>query len=341
MTTTPSPQIVRLNATTIPMSQDERDILAELTPELVEIEGGNDSEILDACRNADAILIISAYLRGPVVEQLTRCKIISRIGTGVDKIDIDAATRKGIIVNNLPDAFTDEVADHTMALLLAAARQLKFLDGEIRSGRRPLELPQMHRLSAQTVGIIGFGLIGRAVAKRCRAFGMRVLASDPCLTPELAEREGVAIAGLDQILAESDYLCPLCPLLPSTRGMLAMPQFKKMKSSAVLVNTGRGELTNENDLAQALREGVIRYAALDVFGIVNVFSADGFATDHELFKLEKVLLTPHVAAASVESGAVTRRRGARAVVDVLSGRWPEHAVNPSVKPWFAADRITT
>ena len=113
-----------------------------------------------------------------------------------------------------------------------------------------------------------------------------------------------------------------------------MPQFKKMKPSAVLVNTGRGELTNENDLAQALREGVIRYAALDVFGVVNVFGADGFSTDHELFDLENVLLTPHVAAASVESGAETRRRGARAVVDVLLGRWPEHAVNPSVKPWF-------
>jgi len=339
MPTCHSPRIVRLNAQTMPPSAEERSTLAALGGELVEVEGATDGEALAACRDADAILIISAYLRGPVIEQLARCKIISRIGTGVDKIDIAAATRKGIIVNNLPNAFTEEVADHTLALLLAAARHLKFFDAEMRLGRKPLELPQTHRLSAQTVGILGFGLIGRAVARRCKAFGMRLLACDPCLTPELAEREGVTIADLDTLLAESDYLCPLCPLLPETRGMLAMPQFRKMKRTAVLVNTGRGELTDEDDLAQALREGVIRYAALDVFGVVDVFGANGFPTTHELFKLNNVLLTPHVAAASVEAADDCRRRAARAVVDVLSGRWSEHPVNPEVTPWFQQHEI--
>lgn len=338
MQTIHAPRIVRLNARTLPLSAEERATLAALGGELVEVEGAGDGEALSACRDADAILIVSAYLRGPVIEQLTQCKIISRIGTGVDKIDIAAATRKGIIVNNLPNAFTEEVADHTLALLLAAARRIKFLDAEMRQGRKPLDLPQIHRLSAQTVGIIGFGLIGRAVARRCKAFGMRVIANDPCLTPEAAKREGVAPSDLDTLLAESDYLCPLCPLLPETRGMLALPQFRKMKPTAVLVNTGRGELTNEDDLARALREGTIRYAALDVFGVVNVFGADGFPTHHELFKLDNVLLTPHVSAASVEAADDCRRRGAQAVVDVLSGRWPEHAVNAEVKPWF--DRAT-
>ena len=328
--------IVRLNARTLPMSETERSLLATLNAELIEIEGAEDAEILAAGRDADAILIVSAYLRGPVIDELARCKIISRIGTGVDKIDIDAATRKGIIVNNLPNAFTEEVADHTLALLLAAARQLKFLDCEMRQGRRPLDLAHMHRLSAQTVGLIGFGLIGRAVARRCRAFGLRVLAHDPCLTLELAAREGVAGADLDTLLAESDYVCPLCPLLPQTRGMLAMPQFRKMKRTAVLVNAGRGELVNEDDLAVALKEGSIRYAALDVFGIVNVFGEDGFPTDHPLFRLANVLLTPHMAAASEEAGAECRRRSAQAVLDVLRGAWPEHAVNPTVKPWFAS-----
>jgi D-3-phosphoglycerate dehydrogenase len=327
---------VRLNARTLPVSETEHSLLATLDAELIEVEGATDAEVLAACRDADAILIVSAYLRGHVIDELTRCKIISRIGTGVDKIDIDAATRKGIIVNNLPNVFTEEVADHTLALLLAAARQIMFLDREMRQGRQPPGLSHMHRLSAQTVGIIGLGLIGRAVAKRCLAFGLRVLAHDPCLTPELAAREGVIAADLDTLLAESDYLCPLCPLLPQTRGMLAMPQFRKMKRTTVLVNTGRGELTNEDDLATALKEGVIRYAALDVFGIVNVFDVDGFPTDHPLFKLDNVLLTPHVAAASEEAGAECRRRAAQAVVDVLRGAWPEHAVNPTVTPWFAS-----
>lgn len=331
---TASPLIVRLNARTLPMSDAARAILTPLSPCLVEIEGGDDAEILAVAREADAILIISAYLHAEVIRELTRCKIISRIGTGVDKIDIDEATRRGIIVNNLPDAFTDEVADHTLALLLAAARRIKDLDRDMRAGRKPSAPAGFHRLSVQTVGIIGFGLIGRAVARRCRSFGLTVLASDPCLTPERAAAEGVVIADLDTLLAESDYVCPLCPLLPSTRGMLAMPQFRKMKRTAVLVNTGRGELTHEGDLAAALRDGVIRYAALDVFGCVNVFAEGGFPTSHALFNLENVLLTPHMAAASEEAAHDCQRRAAQAVVDTLSGRWPEHAVNPEVKPWF-------
>ena len=331
---TKSPVIVRLNAHTVPMSDTERTLLAPLNGEIVEIEGASEAEVLTACGEADAIMIVSACLRAGVIRELTRCRIISRIGTGVDKIDVEAATRKGIVVNNLPDAFTEEVADHTLALLLAAARQLAVLDRHMRQGRKPPSAANFHRLAAQTVGIIGFGLIGQAVARRCKAFGLRVLANDPRLTPECAAEAGVAVADLDALLAESDYVCPLCPLMPSTRRMLAMPQFLKMKRSAILVNTGRGELTDEDDLATALKTGIIRYAALDVFGVVNVFGENGFPTDHALFELDNVLLTPHVAALSEESLANACRRGARAVVDVLGGRWPEHPANPTVRPTF-------
>lgn len=311
-----------------------REILAPLSPRLIEIEGGSDAEMLTVARDADAILLVSAYLSAPVIRELQQCKIISRIGTGVDKIAIAEATRQGIIVNNLPDVFTEQVADHTLALLLAAARHLKDLDRGMRDGRKPVSWAGFHRLSAQTVGIIGFGLIGRAVSTRCRAFGMRVLACDPCLTLEIAAAEGVTLTDLDTLLADSDYVCPLCPLLPETRGMLAMPQFRQMKRTAVLVNTGRGELTNEDDLATALHTGVIRYAALDVFGCVNVFAEDGFPTSHALFTLENVLLTPHIAAAAEEAADDCQRRAAQAVVDVLAGHWPEHPVNPEVTPWF-------
>jgi len=328
------PCIVRLNAETVPMSSEERHIMASIEHRLVEVEGGSDEEVFAAVRDADAIMIVSSYLRTHVIEGLTRCKVISRMGTGVDKIDIDAATRRGIIVNNLPDVFTNEVADHTLALLLAAARQLKFLDSSIRDGRRPHDLMGIHRLASQTVGIIGFGLIGQAVAKRCKAFGLRVLANDPLMTQEDAERHGVAIADLDSILEQSDYLCPLCPLLPQTRKMLAMPQFRKMKPGAALINTGRGGLTDESDLATALKEGVIRYAGLDVFEFIDVFGNEGFATDHDLFKLSNVLLTPHFGANSQEAAMDCRLRSAIAVRDVLAGKWPEHPVNPGVRPWF-------
>ncbi len=329
------PLVVRLNARTVPLSDIERRVLAPLTPRIVELEGATDDEIRTAARAADALMVVSASLHGPVIADLARCKVISRLGTGVDKIDVAAATQRGIIVNNLPDAFTEEVADHTLALLLAAARQLLPLDRATRQGQRPRDIAGFHRLAAQTVGLIGFGRIGRAVARRCRAFGLRVLAADPLLTPETAAREGVTAADLPALLAAADYVCLLCPLLPTTRGLLALPQFRQMKRSAVLINTGRGELTNEDDLAAALRDGLIRYAALDVFGVVNVFREGGFPTDHALFQQDHVLLTPHVAAASAEAAVDCQRRGAQAVVDVLAGRWPEHAVNPEVKPWFA------
>ncbi len=326
--------VLRLNSLTIPPSDEERRILSAINAQIIEIEGVDDEEISSAAKNADAIMIVSSYLRTQAIRQLKKCRVICRMGTGVDKIDVEEATRKGIIVTNIPDAFTEEVADHTMALLLAAARQIKLLEGEIRKGRRTLNIPNMHRLSTQTVGIIGFGLIGRAVAKRCKAFGLRVLANDPGLTPEIAAREDVIMADLDTVLSESDYLCPLCPLLPQTRHMLAMPQFKKMKRTAVLVNTGRGELTDEDHLAKALMEGVIRFAAIDVFGIVNVFAPEGFPTSHELFKLDNVLMTPHMAAASEEALSSCKIRSAQAVADVLDGQWPRHPVNPQVKPWF-------
>lgn len=334
------PCVVRLNARTLPLSDEERSILAGIPARVVETEGATDDEILAVARDADAIMIISAYLHTPVVRALTRCRVISRIGTGVDKIDVEEATRRGILVTNVPDFSTDEVADHTLALLLAVARRIKFLDLEMRRGRQPREVWTMHRLSAQTVGLVGFGRIGQAVARRCKGFGLRVLAHDPRMTPELAAREGVAAVDFDTVLQESDYLCLLCPLLPATRGMMAMPQFRKMKRTAVLVNTGRGELVNEADLVIALRDGIIRGAALDVFGGINVFGENGFPTDHPLFSLDNVLLTPHMAAASVESGQDVRRRGAIAVADVLGGKWPKYPVNPEVAPWYAIARPT-
>jgi len=326
--------IARLNAETGPMTEAERRVLAPLDPCIIEVEGGSDDEVLSAARDCDALMVISSYVRGRVIEQLTRCRIISRLGIGVDKIDVDAATRRGIFVTNLPDFCTNEVADHTMALLLASARQLKLFEAAARQGRVPRDVREMHRLATRTLSLIGFGRIGRAVAKRAQAFGMRVLACDPALTPEAAAEAGVPGVDLPTALAEADYLCLLCPLTPATRRMISLEQFRQMKPTAVLINTGRGELVDEDDLVTALREGIIRYAAIDVYGIVDVFAPEGFATDHPLFGLPNALLTPHVSAYSEEALAEQRAGGAEAVVQVLTGQWPAHPVNPDVKPWF-------
>jgi len=313
------------------MTQEEKQILSQIDADLIEIEGASDEEILSACMNADAIMIVSAYLHGTVIRKLKNLKIISRLGTGVDKIDVEEATRQGIIVANLPDFSTDEVADHTMTLLLAVARKLKYHDTMIRQGLRQLDLKDMHRLSVLTLGIVGFGRIGKAVAKRAKSFGMKLLACDPAVTPEEARREGAEKVELEAILKQSDYLCLLCPLTAATREMIKMEELQKMKPTSVLVNTGRGELVNEYDLAEALQTGIIRYAAMDVFGKLNVFSENGFPVDHPYFSLDNILLTPHIAALSEESAANARTGGAMAVVEALSGKIPEHIVNPHYK----------
>ena len=332
---TPRPwRICRLNSETSPLSDLERQIMAPLNAEIVETEGATDEEVLAAARDCDALMVIASYVRGSVIEQLTRCRLISRLGIGVDKIDLDTATRRGIFVTNLPDFCTNEVADHTLALLLAAARQLKLFEAGMRQGRVPRDVHDMHRLCTRTLGLIGFGRIGRAVAKRALGFGMRILAFDPALTTEAAQQAGVTAADIATVLTEADYLSLLCPLTDATRNMLALDQFRQMKPSAVLVNTGRGELVDEDDLVTALREGLIRYAALDVYGAFNVFAPAGFATDHPLFGLPNALLTPHVSAYSEEALTEQREGGAQAVVDVLTGKWPAHPVNPDVKPWF-------
>lgn len=331
-------KIVRLNSRTSPVIPEERENFSCLNAEIIELEGVTNDEIASAAKDCDALMVISSYVRTVVIKQLARCRIIARMGTGYDKIDVEQATRQGIMVTNLPAFSTDEVADHTMALLLAAARQLDYFQKCMRLGKGPKLVPHIHRLSTRTLGIIGFGRIGRAVAKRAVAFGMKILTVDPVVKPDEAQAAGAELVNMDRALAESDYLCLLCPLLPETRQLLTMKEFRKMKTDAVLINTGRGELVNENDLAQALREKIIRFAAIDVYGMINVFAPDGFPTDHPYFRLDNVILTPHVAALSAEAMLEQKTKSSEEVVRVLSGQWPENLVNRQVKPWFKINR---
>ena len=310
----------------------EREILSAINAEILELEGATDNEIMAVAKNADAIMIVSAYLRGPVIRKLNRLRVISRMGTGTDKIDVAEATRCGVVVANLPDFSTEEVADHTLALLLASARRLKFYESCIRQGHKPYAVTGMHRLSVQTLGIIGFGRIGKAVAKRALAFGMKVLIRDPFLTSTTMEGWNVEAVEFETLLAHSDYVSLLCPLTVDNRGMIGMAQLRLMKPTAVLINTGRGELINENDLVEALKSGVIQSAALDVFAGINVFDESGFSTNHPFFDLDNILLTPHVSANSEEALMSSRKDSAQHVVDVLRGYWPLHVVNRDVMP---------
>ncbi|MBN1317755.1 MAG: C-terminal binding protein [Anaerolineales bacterium] len=327
------PLVVRMSAISSPVSAEERSYLKTIDARVIEVENAGESDFIQAAPVADAVQIGGSYLPASVIRQLERCKVISRHGTGVDKIDVAQATRQGIIVANVPDFCTEEVADHTLALLLASVRQLKTYEAFMRKGDRPgAPLPLVRRLSALTCGVIGLGSIGLAVAKRARAFGMRILGYDNI--PVQGIPDYIQVVDLDHLYRSSDIVSLHCPLTPESRNMIGMQQFRIMKPTAILVNTSRGEIVNEDDLAAALRDGIIGYAALDVFGAINCFGHKPFPIDHPIFDLENVLLTPHVAAHGPESFAENRRRGVQAVIDVLSGKWPQHVVNPEVTPWF-------
>ncbi len=325
-----NPKILRLNSQTFPMEPIERLILNEINADIVEIEGQSDEEIISNCQNCDAVMIVSAYLRKQVIEKLDSCRIISRAGTGYDKIDVEAAAGKGIVVTNVRDVFTDEVADHTMALLLCGARLIRDNDIQMRKGIRSDCLKTVPRLSCQTLGIIGFGSIGKAVAKRAQAFGMRIIVNDPVISDVDAQKYNVEKVDFDSIIEHSDYLSLLCPLVPATKEMIKMEQLQQMKPGAVLINTGRGELVKESDLAKALKYRVIRYAAVDVFGQINVFAKGGFDTDHPFFELDNLLMTPHVAAISAQAMSEVFGQASRNIVDVLTGKKPATVVNPEV-----------
>ncbi|HUE12675.1 MAG TPA: C-terminal binding protein [Planctomycetaceae bacterium] len=326
---------VRLNAVSYPVEPAEQRELEQADAKLIAIEGQRPDEIIGAAEHCDALLVVSSSVPASVIERLTNCRVISRLGAGTDKIDIAAATRKGIVVANIPDFCTNEQAEHTFSLLLAWARRLPFMFDAMRRGQwTARNHPGVHRVAGQTLGLIGFGASAQAVATRGAAFGMRVLAwtRNPDKYAAAAQRGGVTLTTLERTLAEADFVSLHLPLTAETRGLIGTAQIALMKPSAVLINAARGAIVDEVALISALKLGRIGGAALDVFDGINVFALPGEPPPHPLFELDNVLLTPHCAGSSVESTLDSKTRGARHAADVLRGRWPEHVVNPDVTP---------
>jgi D-3-phosphoglycerate dehydrogenase len=328
---------VRLNAVSYPVEEAEHRELAKADAKLIAIEGQEPEEIVAAAENCDALLVVSSSVPSAVVRRLARCRVISRLGAGTDKIDVDEATRHGIVVANVPDFCTNEQAEHTFGLLLAWARRLPFMFDAMRRGHWTARNHSgVHRVAGQTLGLVGFGLSAQAVAARAFAFGMRVMAwtRDPTKYAVAAERCGVRLASLDQVLAEADYVSLHLPLNSETRGLINAARIGLLRPTAVLINTARGALVEETALVSALKERRIGGAALDVFDGIDVFALPGDPPRHPLLELDNVLLTPHCAGSSVESAIDSKTRGARHAADVLSGRRPRHVVNPEVVPRY-------
>ena len=314
-----------------PSTDPERTVLAAGlgdAVEVVEAADGAEATLAALAVDCDAIMTCFAQVTPAVVRAAARCRVISRYGVGVDNIAVDTATELGIPVTYVPDYCVDEVSDHVLALLLAWNRQLGFYDGIAKAGRwEGVASPHpLTRLRGQTLGIVGLGRIGRAVADKARAFGLSVLVSDPYLPADAALPDGVAAVGLDDLLAASDYVTVHTPLNEATRGLIDARALSLMRPAAYLINCARGPIVDETALYAALRDGVIAGAGLDVM------ESAAPPAGHPLFALDNVIVTPHIAFLSQQSVRELQVRTAQATVDVLQGRMPEFLVNPAVLP---------
>jgi D-3-phosphoglycerate dehydrogenase len=328
---------VRLNATTYPVEPGERQELARVGAELVAIEGQQPDEILESAADCDALLVVSSYVPGSVIEKLSRCRVISRLGAGTDRIDIETATRCGIVVANVPDFCINEQAEHTMALLLSLARRLPWMTAAMKQGHWSARHdPGVHRIAGRTLGLVGFGAGAKAVAERARGFGLKLLAW--ARTPERhradASRLGVELVALDRLIEASDFVSIHLPLTPDTRHLIDAGKLARMKPTAAIINTARGAIIDEEALVKLLQERRIAGAALDVFEGIDVFALPGTTANHPLMELDNAILTPHCAGSSVESTLDSKIRGARNAAAVLIGKWPAAVVNAGVRPRF-------
>lgn len=302
----------------------EQHVLAEIGAELIVAETGDEAELIALAPQADAILFCWKPVTAAVLDAAAKCRVASRYGVGLDNIDLTHATRLGIAVTYVPDYCMEEVSDHALALLLACARSIPTFDRDIRRGVWDLQAGRpMFRLRGRTLGIIGYGHIGRALVPKARGFGMRVLAYD--IHDEPGEHDGVTLThDLPGLLRQADYVSLHLPLNDTTRGMVSADFLHQMKPTAYLINTARGGLIDEAALVEALANRTIAGAALDVL------AQEPPPPDHPLLKLDNVLLTPHAAFNSEEALAELQEKAARHVVQALRGDVPDRLVNPAV-----------
>ena len=291
---------------------------AELLAALTE-GGGWDALIVRSQTRVDAELLAAAAPRLSVVG-------VGSVGT--DRIDLAAATHAGVMVVNAPTGSTTAAAEHTMALMLSLMRRIPTADASVRRGEWERATYIGAELRGKTLGVIGLGKIGKAVARRAAAFEMQVIAYDPFLTTEQAAEHGVRLAGLPELLAESDVISVHVLLVPETRGLIGRAQLATMKPGAILLNVARGGLVDEDALAEALREGRLAGAAIDVY------STEPMAADNPLRDAPNTVLTPHLGASTAEAQARAGVEVAEQVLLALSGVTPPYAVNA---PSMAAD----
>ncbi len=272
------------------------------------------AELCEALVGVDAVVAGSEAYIGELFDQFPQLKVVARVGVGYDSVDVPAATARGVAITTAPGTNHESVAEHTFAMLLAFTRLIPLRNQAIHAGGWPRHYSRP--LRGQTLGLAGLGRIGKAVAVRAMAFGMRVIAYDPLPVDMI----GIERVTWDALLTQCDFLSLHLPLMPTTRHALNADAFNRMKPGAVLVNTSRGGLVHEADLVAALKSGQLGGALLDVM------DPEPPLVDHPLFGMENVLLTPHAAGVDLKSLGDMARSAAESVVSIFRGDWPEGKV---------------
>jgi D-3-phosphoglycerate dehydrogenase / 2-oxoglutarate reductase len=303
-------------------AQIERELLAAVGVELVHVASLDAPEAGALIRQADALIVTTHPVRADLIASMERCKIISRAGTGLDAINIPAATAHGVWVAYVPDYSVDEVSSHAIGLLLAHARAIPQLIDAARAGQwsNQVAVPR-RRLRGQTLGLLGFGRIGQAVAAKARGLGLEIIAHDPFLDAQTIAAAGARAVDRETLLHEADYLSLHAPLTDSNRRFLDAAALALMKPTAIVINTARGGLIDEEALLAAVRSGQIGGAALDVLVV------EPPPPDHPLLHEPRVMITPHTGWYSEDASYDVRVRAVEEVVRVLRGERPRCPVN--------------
>ena len=331
-------KIVRLNARLFPVKEFERALYARFNMHPIEVEAATPADIIPHVHDCDAAFAISVSLPVPVIDAMDKCRVISRMGTGTDKIAVDRAKERGIIVSNVPYFCIEEQADHTMALLLSLVRGLTFsqqamLKGDYRGGQAAVRTNR--RLNGRTIGLVGFGNSAKLTARRAKGFGMHVLATRLRNTPDpVAEELGVEMVDLDTLLRRSNYVSLHLPLGKDSYHLIDAAALAKMKPDAMLINTSRGALVDEPALLAALERGHLAGAGLDTDEMVDVFA------DVQQVPGPSAAAPPEGGRDTARGGGIDRAgqdvgRGAvENVASILAGHWPleENIVNAGVEP---------
>lgn len=303
--------------------EEIKDTLSTFNCEFIDLQTKDENTLLKSLSDADGIIVQYSKITPKILDAMTKCKVISRLGIGVDMVDTKYAASKGILVCNVPNYCIDEVADHTLALILSIARKIIPLNNSVKKGiwdaigvSKPI-----FNLKKQVLGIIGFGKIPQNLYAKVKQIFGDVIVFDPYVSKDIIEKYDINLVTFYNILRSSDIIVILCPLTDETKYLFDINQFYLMKKNSFIVNTSRGAIINTSSLYYALKNNLIAGAALDVL------EQEPPGIDNELLKFENTIITPHIAYYSEESLSELKRLAALNVIKVLKGETPVNVIN--------------